>query len=61
MNIKWNFLFLAFLAAASMAGIGISVGERSTIGIIVSIIALNAIMGYGFAAKKKMRDQGKLD
>ncbi|RFU71126.1 hypothetical protein D0469_04085 [Peribacillus saganii] len=60
MNIKWNFLLLAFLAAASMAGIGISVGERSLIGIIICILALIGIMGYGFATKKKMREQGKL-
>ncbi|APH05398.1 YlaF family protein [Bacillus weihaiensis] len=57
---KWIFLLLASLAAISMIGIGISVGERSMIGIILSIIFLIAIMGTGFVMKKRMRENGIL-
>lgn len=55
---KWVFLVLSFLAAISMIGIGIAVSERSIIGIILAIIALNVIMGSGFILKKRMREKG---
>ena len=57
---KWVFFLLAFIAAASMVSVGIAVGERSILGIVISIIALIAAMGFGFATKKKMRDKGIL-
>jgi hypothetical protein len=57
---KWVFFLLALIAAGSMIGIGIAVGERSISGILLSIIALIAAMGFGFATKKKMRDKGQL-
>ena len=50
-----------------MAATGISVGLREIIGglgsiagIIISIIALIAVMGYGFTLKKKYREEGRL-
>jgi len=60
MGNKWIFLVLAILAACCMAGIGISVGFRSVVGIILSIIALIIVMGFGFTTKKKYREAGKL-
>ncbi|MBM7603479.1 hypothetical protein JOC75_001449 [Metabacillus crassostreae] len=55
---KWVFLVLSFLAAISMIGIGIAVSERSILGIILAIVALNVIMGSGFVLKKRMREKG---
>ena len=67
MGDKKIFLFLAILAAVCMAGVGISVGLREIVGglgsiagIIISLIALCAVMGYGFTLKKKYREEGKL-
>ncbi|MBS4177264.1 YlaF family protein [Lederbergia citrea] len=59
-NIKWNLLFLAILATFSIVGIGIFLGARSSVGMIVCLIILVAVMGYGFKVKKKMLDAGKL-
>ena len=59
-EIKWNFLILALLAVTSISFIGVSIGEKSLIGVIISIIALCIIMGYGFSLKKKMREKGDL-
>ncbi|RFU63413.1 YlaF family protein [Peribacillus glennii] len=56
-EMQWNFLLLALLAAASMAWTGIAIGEGSTIGIILSILALFVIMGYGFTKKRKLREK----
>ncbi|WP_307342040.1 YlaF family protein [Metabacillus malikii] len=58
---KWIFLVLASLAALSMVGIGIAIGLKSLLGVIMSIIALNVIMASGFILKKKMRENGILD
>jgi hypothetical protein len=41
-------------------GIGISIAERSWIGILACIVALVFVMGFGFKTKKKMREAGKL-
>lgn len=59
-NIKWPFLLFAFAAAACMMGTGIAIGERSVPGIILTLIALILVMGFGFTIKKKMRESGKL-
>jgi len=58
-KIQWNFLLLALLATASMAWTGIAIGEGSVIGIILSILSLFVIMGFGFATKKKLREKEK--
>ncbi|MFD2213010.1 MULTISPECIES: DUF5325 family protein [Bacillaceae] len=55
---KWIFLVLAVLAALFMIGIGVAVGERSILGIILAIIGLNAVMATGFIMKKRMREKG---
>ncbi len=58
---KWIFLVLACVAALSMIGIGIAVGERSLLGVLLSIVLLNAVMAFGFILKKRMREKGLLD
>ncbi|MGE8206755.1 YlaF family protein [Heyndrickxia sp. NPDC080065] len=59
-EIKWIFVIFAVVATASMVGIGVSIGERSIIGILFCIMALILIMGYGFKTKAKMRREGRL-
>jgi len=60
MGEKLVFLLLAILAAVCMAGVGISVGYRSIVGMILCIIGLTIVMGYGFSKKRKLREEGKL-
>ena len=60
MKIKWNFLVLAILATIAIGSIGVSIAEKSWIGIVVAIVLLCAIMGFGFSMKKKIREAGKL-
>ncbi len=57
---KGIFLLLSLLATLSMAGIGAAVALRNPLLIILAILVLCAVMGYGFATKKKYRDLGKL-
>lgn len=59
-SIKWVFVLYAILALFSMFAIGISVGLRSIPGVLVSILALILVMGYGFKTKKKLRENGLL-
>ncbi|WP_409305284.1 YlaF family protein [Peribacillus sp. SCS-155] len=59
-DIKWNLLFIALMAVASMIWTGIAISEKSVVGIIISLIALIYFMGMGFTQKKKMREKGKL-
>ncbi|WP_059170000.1 YlaF family protein [Bacillus sp. FJAT-27445] len=56
-KIKWSFLGFAFLAAASISGIGIAIGERSIFGVLVCITLLLYTMKEGF--KRKKRDRKK--
>ncbi|WP_026089283.1 DUF5325 family protein [Bacillus sp. AP8] len=60
MKQKLFFLLLSLLASASMAGIGISIAYRNIFGIILCILALCGVMGFGFSMKKKLRLAGKL-
>lgn len=60
MKIKWNFLILSILATISIGSIGVFIAMQSWIGIVVAIILLFIIMGYGFSQKKKLREAGKL-
>ncbi|MDW7613179.1 YlaF family protein [Peribacillus simplex] len=60
MNIKWNFLILAVLAACSIGSIGIFIAEKSLLGILAAIVILCGVMGFGFTQKKKLREAGKL-
>lgn len=59
-EIKWIFVIYSVLAAVSIIGIGVAIGERSIVGIISCIIAVVLIMGFGFKMKKKMREEGQL-
>lgn len=59
-GIKWNFLLLAILAASSIIGMGVALAENSLLGMFICFIILMAVMGYGFATKKKYREAGKL-
>ncbi|MFK2824863.1 YlaF family protein [Bacillus sp. B190/17] len=59
-EIKWIFLLFAIAAASCMIGMGIAIGEKSLLGLIFCIVALIAIMGFGFSTKAKMRRAGKL-
>jgi len=51
------FVIYAFAAVIAMTGVGIAVGERSLIGIIISLIALIVVFGMGFKTKKKHRER----
>ncbi|MCM3568757.1 YlaF family protein [Neobacillus mesonae] len=59
-RIKWPMLIYAFLAAASIMGIGVAIAEKSVSGILGCIAAIIVIMGMGFKTKKKMRENGLL-
>lgn len=59
-GIKWNFLFLAIIAAFSIVGMGFSLGMKSPLGMLIGLIILISVMGYGFKVKKKLREAGKL-
>ncbi|MEC2308316.1 YlaF family protein [Bacillus atrophaeus] len=60
-KIKWVLLLFAFAAVFSIMLIGVSIAEKSALGIIGSILLVCAIMGSGFTLKRKMREQGLLD
>lgn len=59
-KIKWIFVVYAILAAMSIMGIGVAIGEKSIIGVIGSIIAVVLVMGFGFKTKAKLRSSGEL-
>jgi Family of unknown function (DUF5325) len=59
-QIKWIFVVFAVLAAASIMGIGVAIGEESILGIIGSILVLVVVMGFGFKTKAKYRENGDL-
>ncbi|MFP5111129.1 YlaF family protein [Bacillaceae bacterium C204] len=59
-NVKWSLLVYAMLAAASIMGIGVAIGEKSIIGALGCIVAIIVIMGMGFKTKRKMRENGEL-
>lgn len=59
-NVKWIFALFSIAAILAMVTIGIFVGLRSIVGILFGILLLILVMGYGFKAKKKFRDQGLL-
>lgn len=58
-KIHWPFLWMAIAAVASIMGIGIAIGYRSTLGMLTSVVALILVMGFGFMLKKKIRESGK--
>lgn len=50
---QWVTLTLAVAAGACIVAIGISIAERSVIGILSSILGTIVTMGAGFRYKKK--------
>jgi hypothetical protein len=59
-QIKWTFVAYAVLAASSIMGIGVAIGETSVIGAVISTAAFIVFMGLGFKTKRKMRNNGEL-
>lgn len=59
-QIKWAFLFLAIIAAVCMVCIGISIGQESLLGFLISLAVLIIVMWIGFRKKKKMNESGNL-
>ncbi|WP_419888590.1 YlaF family protein [Neobacillus niacini] len=59
-QIKWVFIVFAVMAAASIMGIGVAIGEKSILGVIGSILVLIGVMGFGFKTKAKYRANGQL-
>ncbi|WP_409253561.1 YlaF family protein [Bacillus sp. SCS-153A] len=59
-NIKWIFVMYAVLAAVCIMGIGIAISEKSLLFAVLAVAAWVFVMGYGFKAKKKYREEGKL-
>lgn len=59
-KIKWIFVVYAILAAISIMGIGVAIGEESILGVIGSVIAVVLVMGFGFKTKAKMRANGEI-
>lgn len=59
-DIKWIFVLYSIGAVLAMCSIGVFVGRSSILGIIISIVALILVMGYGFKTKKSMREAGTL-
>ncbi|WP_409292037.1 YlaF family protein [Peribacillus sp. SCS-37] len=60
MKNKVLFVILSFLAAASIAGIGIAIAEGSAVVFIACLAVLVISMGTGFSQKKKLRERGEL-
>lgn len=59
-NIKWIFMVYAILAAVSLGSVGIAIGERNTVGMVLAFILFAVVMGLGFKTKRKMRENGQL-
>jgi hypothetical protein len=50
---QWVTLLLAFSVTACLIGVGISIGEKSPLGIIGCIVVAFSLMGFGFSYKRK--------
>lgn len=59
-NIKWVFVIYSLAAIGAMVLIGVAVALRSIPGMLLSVLLLLVIMGFGFKRKKEMRDAGVL-
>ena len=55
-----EFLNFSDISNIAIGSIGVSIAEKSLIGIVVAIVLLCGIMGFGFSTKKKLREAGKL-
>ncbi|MFC4409350.1 YlaF family protein [Chungangia koreensis] len=59
-NLKWVFVLYSLGALITMMLIGVAVGMRSIPLMVLFLILLGVIMGFGFKTKKKFREDGKL-
>ncbi len=59
-TIKWRFLLLAIFAGILIVATGISLGQGSLAGTLISTGLLIAVFGFGFSMKKKMIKNGEL-
>jgi FtsH-binding integral membrane protein len=59
-NIKWIFMVYAIFAAVSLGLVGIAIGERNTMGMVLAFVLFGVVMGLGFKTKRKMRENGQL-
>lgn len=59
-NFKWVFVLYSLGALITMMLIGVAVGMRSFPLMILFLILLVVIMGFGFKTKKRFREDGKL-
>lgn len=59
-NIKWVFVLYSLGALLTMLLIGVAVGMRNIPLMIVFLLLLGVVMGFGFKTKKRLREEGKL-
>ncbi|WP_010282802.1 YlaF family protein [Bacillus timonensis] len=59
-NVNIPMLLFAIATAVCIMLIGVSIAEKSVLGIILSIIAVIIVTGLGFTTKKKMRENGRI-
>ena len=59
-SVQFIFLGYAIAGTISMMLIGISIAERSLLGIGLSLISLLIIMGFGFKSKRKLKQTGRV-
>ncbi|WP_301108176.1 YlaF family protein [Sporosarcina sp.] len=59
-DIKWIFVIYSLAAVLSMSAIGVGIGMRSILLVVLAIAALIFIMGNGFKTKARMRREGTL-
>ncbi|MBR8659991.1 MULTISPECIES: DUF5325 family protein [Bacillales] len=50
---QWITLALALAVAACFIGVGVAIGERSWLGVVVGIVGAIVLMGLGFTYKRK--------
>lgn len=56
---KIIFIILAFLIVSCLILAGISIAERSLLGLILSLLSVVILMGIGFTFKKKMEKRSE--
>lgn len=57
-SINYPMLGFAFATAFFIMLIGVAISFGSLLGILLSILAVFIVMGFGFMTKKKMREKG---
>lgn len=59
-SINFPMLAIALLTAICIMLIGVSIALRSVLGIVLSIVAVFIVTGFGFVTKKKLREKGRI-